>query len=125
MVSKNAHQFIYYSYSLNVTHTSLVGHRLVSQIMGVESQTSEPIFSHPMALAATIITLHLRVLLVHEFTDGVMDAYPNHTGRQPAQTSWNYYVVRVMLWIRRMGNILNNQQHVRHIKATWNTFHNN
>lgn len=45
--------------------------------MGVESQTSVPIFSHPMALAATIITFHLRVLLVHEFADGVMNAYPD------------------------------------------------
>jgi len=106
----------------------------VSQ-MGVESQTSEPIFSQPMALAASIITFHLRVLLVHEFADGVINAYPDAyyacllgdpaTGRQPAQTSWNYYVLRVMLWIRQIGNILNNQQHVRHIKATWNTFHNN
>jgi len=48
----------------------------VSQ-MGVESQTSEPIFSQPMALAATIITFHLRVLLAHEFADGVMNAYPD------------------------------------------------
>ena len=45
--------------------------------MGVESQTSVPMFSHPMALAATIITFHLRVLLAHEFTYGVMNAYPD------------------------------------------------